>query len=257
MSEYTDLIDIPEVTAEPVVFDYEATKARLEASLAEYQGIEVTAESLSICKRRQKDLASMRTKLDSAKKDIKRKWMEPLDIFEKQMISLIAMVKETEEPLKKQIDAYDQKVRDEHLKYARETAAELAKEAELDEEFTDQIEIKKRFGNLGIKESEIRRDLELQVEVLKEKQKSREATIDMIKKTVERENESITAKMKPEWFLADLQYLSAADIVTKIMDRARDIRNTEEEVKRQEEAKRQAELELPQEDPVEDRKSVV
>lgn len=235
------LINIPEtVVAEPIVFNYPETKERLTAILNEYRGIEVTAETLSSCKKKQKEMASLRGDLDKTRLEVKRNYQKPLEIFEDQVKSLIAMIQEVEKPLKDNIDTFDRVTREKNRELAKKIAAELVEAEGLTEEFARQIEMKSRFSNLTIKEQEIRSDLEMQVAILKEKQDNAEATKAAIEKAVEHENKDLTAKMKPEWFLSLLDKMPAAEIVSSIIVRAGEIRKAEAEAKARAEAEAKA-----------------
>ena len=227
-----DILGNEVIVAEPVVFDFEATKERLLAVLDECRGITVTETNLDSCKRKRKDLASLRNRMDDRRKEIEKKYKEPLELFKDQVKELIQMVKEIEDPLLKDINYFDDQVRESHRKYAMDVAEEIAESEGLTPEFSKKIEIKKRFLNLTIKEEEIRTDIEAQVAILKQEQEEKEATIQALRTAVETENKTITAKLNADEFISLLDRVQPVELLNRIRDRADDIRRSESEALR-------------------------
>lgn len=64
MEELNELMELPEVVAEPVIIDFESLKNRLAVTLKDYEGIEVTEDTLPMAKKKQKEMAGMRTQLE-------------------------------------------------------------------------------------------------------------------------------------------------------------------------------------------------
>ena len=227
-----DILGNEVIVAEPVVFDFEATKERLLAVLDECRGITVTETNLDSCKRKRKDLASLRNRMDDRRKEIEKKYKEPLELFKDQVKELIQMVKEIEDPLLKDINYFDDQVREAHRKYAMDAAKEIAESEGLTPEFAKKIEIKKRFLNLTIKDEEIRTDIEAQVAILKQEQEEKEATIQALRDAVDNENKTITAKLNADEFISLLDRVQPVELLNRIRDRADDIRRSESEALR-------------------------
>ena len=218
MEELNELMELPEVVAEPVIIDFESLKNRLAVTLKDYEGIEVTEDTLPIAKKKQKEMAGMRTQLEEFRKKVKRLYTEPLELFETQMKSLVSMVKEAEEPIASDIKGFDDRI-----------IKEVSEEYELLPKFTAKIELKKKYMNLTAKEGDVRQDIENQAMVLKKEQDNEESVKESIRSAVDKVNESITAKLNPESYLSLIGRMESAEIITRIMERAEEIRKSESE----------------------------
>ena len=75
-------IQVKEFQAPVIVINYETLKAELEKFLADYTGIVVTEDTLAGCKAAQKELASLRVKIDTYRKDKKKELEKPIKNFE-------------------------------------------------------------------------------------------------------------------------------------------------------------------------------
>ena len=82
----------------PVIqINFKEMKAALEETLTEYDGIVVTEQSLSTCKGKQRDLASLRVKIDNYRKDKKKELSRPIKAFEDQCKELISLIEKAEQ----------------------------------------------------------------------------------------------------------------------------------------------------------------
>ena len=94
----------------PVIeVNFEEVKKALAETLTKYENIVVTEETLSGCKATQKELAGVRTKIDTYRKDKKKALSEPIIAFENQCKELIALIEKAEQPIKDGIKVFDDK----------------------------------------------------------------------------------------------------------------------------------------------------
>jgi hypothetical protein len=228
----TEIMDVTLVQAEPVVMDYETMKERLTATLRQYDDIEVTAETLKSCKDTQKEIAGLRRQLDDFRKAVKKRYQEPLQIFEDQIKSMIAMVDEVENPLKEGIKEFDNLRRAEKKEQAEKIIAELIAEYELNDKFARQIDFKKSYTNLTAKESDVRTDVDAQCMLLKQQQDNEESIKKTIVNTVEVQNKGITAKLVPEVYISLIGKLPTDEIIDRILKRGEEIRRMESEAEK-------------------------
>ena len=127
-----DIIDVESTPVQPAVTDlkiisnvyefkwnFAEIKQGLESHIEKYVGLVVTEENLNDMEAAQKEIASIRTKVDGFRKEVKKKMEEPYKVFEGEIKELLQLIEKAENPLK-----------DQTLKYERERIA--AKEAELD-----------------------------------------------------------------------------------------------------------------------------
>lgn len=245
--ELKEIMDLPEVIAEPVVFDFETLKNRIAVTLKDYEGIVVTEDTLTIAKRKQKEMAGMRSQLDDFRKKVKRAYTEPLEIFETQIKSLISLVADTEKSLKDDIQGFDDKRREEKRDIAEKIIRELAEEYGLIEKFASQIELRRKYYNLTAKESDVRSDIESQCMALKQQQDNEESIKKMIINAVEMQNKGIVvAKLIPDVYVSLIGKLSTDEIIDRILKRGEEVQAMERESERRkatQEAVRQPESE--------------
>lgn len=225
----TDIMDLTLVQAEPVVMDYETMKERLTATLRQYDDIEVTAETLKSCKDTQKEIAGLRKQLDDFRKAVKKRYQEPLQIFEDQIKSMIAMVDEVESPIKKGVKEFDDLRRAEKRELAETIIDELIGEYQLNEKFAGQVELKKNYTNLTAKEQDVRADVESQCMYLKQQQDNEESIKRAIVNAVDAQNEGITAKLVPDVYISLIGKLPTDEIIQRILKRGEEIRRMERE----------------------------
>lgn len=243
---FDELMELPEVVAEPIVVDFTALKNRLVVTLEDYKNIAVTEETLSIAKKKQKEMASMRSQLDDFRKTVKRAYTEPLEMFESQIKSLIQLVNDTEKILKDDIQVFDDKRREEKKRIAELIIDELVGEYGLNEKYAGQIELKKKYMNLTAKEADIRADVEAQVMSLKQQQDNEESIKKTIVAAVEMQNKGITAKLIPDVYISLIGKLPTDEIIDRILKRGEEIQTMEREAEHRkavQEAARQPESE--------------
>ena len=82
----------PEQRFPAIKWNYEELKVEIAAAMQDYQNLVVTPESEKDCKETKAKLNKLRTAIETARKDMKKKVTEPLVLFEKQ-------IKEVEEPI--------------------------------------------------------------------------------------------------------------------------------------------------------------
>jgi hypothetical protein len=112
----TDLVIIKNV--HDFQWNFADIKQSLNSHIKNYVGLVVTEENLKEMETAQKEIASIRTKVDGFRKAVKKKMEEPYKVFEGEIKELLQLIEKAESPLK-----------DQTLKYERERI--LTKEKEL------------------------------------------------------------------------------------------------------------------------------
>jgi len=200
-----------------IKINFKEMKTALQDTLSEYQGIVVTEQSLSTCKSKQKDLASLRVKIDNYRKDKKKDLSKPITEFENQCKELIGLIEQAEKPIKAGIKVFDDQKRDLKRNQAIELAKEVAVEYGLNEKYADRLEILDKYCNLTAKSNEVKEDLISKAMTLKVEQDREEELIDIIKGVMDSENERINRKMKFEDFQRYIDRgMSAKDVISEI-----------------------------------------
>lgn len=197
-------IQVKEFQAPKVVINYEELKAELEKSLQEYKGLIVTADTLSGCKDAQKELASLRVKIDNYRKDKKRELEHPIKTFEAQCKELIALVESVEQPIKDGIKVFDDQKREEKRLKAVELAAEVAEATGLNEKYAAQLTVIDKYMNLTATAKAVREDLETRAFALKVEQDREADRLEIIKSVLDSENSRLKTKLSIDLFQRDI-----------------------------------------------------
>lgn len=196
-----------------IEFNFDELKNQLSKQLESYKNIVVAEEVLGDCKKSQKDLASLRTQIDTYRKEKKKKLSEPITKFENQCKELIALVEEVEKPLKEGIAEFDNIKREEKKRIAENLIVEVLSEYGIDEAYKSEIEFNKSWTNLTASKSEVKEDIEKQVKGIKEKLEKAKADRQALEKMLERENK----RLKTPFSIADFEFvLNNSDLNTAI-----------------------------------------
>lgn len=212
--------------------NFEEVKLSLVETMDKYKGIVVTEEGLKDCKATQRDLAGLRKKIDTYRKQVKKEMEVPIKDFEGQCKELISLVDEVEVPIKEGIEVFNDKVRNEKLQYAENIIAESIEKHELEEKFSSQLNVLDSYTNLTATLKSIREDIEVRTKALKDQQDQEKAQAQILKAaiiaTVEGANATINTKLKAEDYFKyiDRGY-NVAQVVETINRAAELVRNTE------------------------------
>jgi len=99
-----EIIDLPAVT-----FNFEDLKKELTENLKKYQGLVYTESSIKDAKTDRANLNKLSDSIDTRRKDIKNKYLEPYNKFEAQIKELEALIQEPKNMIDKQIKDYEEK----------------------------------------------------------------------------------------------------------------------------------------------------
>lgn len=217
----------------PVIsMNFEEVKMSLVETMDKYKGIVVTEEGLKDCKATQRDLAGLRKKIDTYRKQVKKEMEVPIKDFEGQCKELISLVDGVEVPIKEGIEVFNDKVRKEKMQYAEKIIAENITKYELEEKFSSQLNVLDSYTNLTATLKSIREDIEVRTKALKDQQDQEKAQAQILKATiiatVEGANATINTKLKAEDFYKyiDRSY-NVAQVVNEVNRAAELVRNTE------------------------------
>ena len=141
---------LPEIKSNEINWDFANRLAALKNELSKYDNLVVTDDNLKDMKSTQRDLASMRIKIDKFRKATKKSYQEPLASFENEVKEFIKVITDHEEPIKEQLEKYEQqriaKASAEVEKIKKEYAAEIG----LREEFLFKFAMDSKWLNVNI-----------------------------------------------------------------------------------------------------------
>lgn len=186
-----------------IEFNFEELKSELKKQLESYKNIVVAEEVLGDCKRCQKDLASLRTKVDVYRKETKKELSKSITLFEEQCKELIALIEEVEKPIKEGIAEFDNRKKEEKRIKAEEIITELFDEYGLGNKYREKIEFNKSWTNLTAKASDVREEVERQVKAIKEEIDRKMADKKIVEETIRRENKGL----KTPFSFADFEFV--------------------------------------------------
>lgn len=238
-----------------ITMNFEEVKASLVENMERYKGIIVTEESLKDCKATQKDLAGLRDKLDTYRKDVKREMEKPIKAFESDCKELIGLIAEVEAPIKAGITEFDNKRREEKRKFADIKIFETCQALGLEKKYADQLTVLDKYLSLSASQKSIKEDIESRAEILKQQQNMDKVRAEMVKANIESTLETVNLTLKTPLEYKDFEKYIALGwdgprIVREINERAAQIRQAEkaaEEMatKKIEEEKQKEEVQIP------------
>lgn len=202
----------------PVIeINFDEMKATLKETLENYKGIIVTEETLPACKSTQRELAGVRNKIDTYRKEKKKVLSKPIVDFENQCKELISLIEQAEAPIKEGIKVFDDEKREMKRQQAIELSKEVIEEIGLNEKYADRLEILDKYCNLTAKSNEVREDLISRALTLKVEQDRENELMEIIKDTVDSENERINRKIKFEDFKRYIDRgMTAKEVIAEI-----------------------------------------
>lgn len=193
-------ISVEEVLPVIKISNFDVLKSQLSEMLKKYQNIIVTEQTLPGCKATQRELAGLRTKVDNYRKDKKKLLSAPITAFEDDCKTLIGLIEQAEAPIKEGIKVFDDKKRDVNRIAAEKIIADITKETGLLPKYAARIEVAEKYCQLSAKESDIKVDVQAKAYALKVEQDRELELIDIIKDSIETENQRINTKLKFEDF---------------------------------------------------------
>ncbi|MBI6034492.1 DUF1351 domain-containing protein, partial [Clostridium perfringens] len=133
------------------------------------------------CRATQKDLASLRNKIDTYRKDVKREMLIPIDIFEYQCKELISLISDVEKPIKEGIKIFDDKRREEKRQKALELIKESVINHNLSKEYALKLTVKNEYLNLSKSLKSVREDIESRALLLEREQEDEKQRKEMLR----------------------------------------------------------------------------
>lgn len=140
--------------------NFDALEEQLDKKLSEYKGAVFTESSKAIAKAEVASLRKLKKDIEDSRKAVKKKWMEPYDQFEKKMKSLSAKVDEPINAINEQVQAFEEKRKQEK----RELIRNLYEDTLADyEDCRDYISLDKlydsKWENASVSAKSIKKDM--------------------------------------------------------------------------------------------------
>lgn len=150
-----------------IEMNFDALEEQLDKKLADYKGAVFTEDSKAIAKSEVASLRKLKKDIEDGRKTVKKKWMEPYDQFEKRMKALSAKVDEPINAINDQVQAFEEKRRQEKREEIRQAFDGVAADYE---EYRDYISLDKlydsRWENVSATMKSIKKDLVEKMEAI-------------------------------------------------------------------------------------------
>lgn len=185
--------------------------AKIQAVVDRYKDTQLTEDNVDYVKTLKRQFVSLRTGIDRERKEYMKVYITPAkDLVDSMCKELLAIVDAGESALGKQLDAYDQKRKDELTVILNEYKNEAVVKHNLREEYASQIQLIDKYYNKTQAEEDSADDIEKQACELEKKQNEYDAGVKLI--TSECEEAGFLA----DTYIRELQYRSAMEVIMEI-----------------------------------------
>lgn len=185
--------------------------SKIQAVVDRYKKTELTEDNVDYVKTLKRQFVSLRTGIDRERKEYMKVYITPAkDLVDAMCKELLAIVDEGESALGKQLDAYDQKRKDELTVVLKEYVAEASEKYGLRDEYATQIKLIDKYYNKTQHEEDSIEDIDLQAKELAKKQSEYDAGVKLIKA------ECSEAGLLPDSYIRELEYKAATEIILEI-----------------------------------------
>ena len=191
--------------------NFEELGNKIQKVVDKYKNEVLTEENVGYIKNLKSQFVSLRTGIERERKEYKKVYLDPATKLINAMCDeLQKIVAEGENALGAQLDAYDQRRKDELTVILNEYKDEAAAKHNLREEYKDQIQLIDKYYNKTQNEEDSADDIERQAAELEKKQKEYDSGVALIT------TECNDAGLLPDAYLRELQYKSAMEIILEI-----------------------------------------
>ena len=191
--------------------NFEELGDKIQKVVDKYKNEVLTEENVGYIKNLKSQFVSLRTGIERERKEYKKVYLDPATKLINAMCDeLQKIVAEGENALGAQLDAYDQRRKDELTVILNEYKDEAAAKHNLRDEYKDQIQLIDKYYNKTQNEEDSADDIERQAAELEKKQKEYDSGIALIT------TECNDAGLLPDAYLRELQYKSAMEIILEI-----------------------------------------
>lgn len=206
--------------------NFEELGNKIQRVVDKYKNEKLTEENVGYIKNLKSQFVSLRTGIERERKEYKKVYLDPATKLINAMCDeLQKIVAEGENALGVQLDAYDQRRKDELTVILNEYKDEAAVKHNLRAEYKDQIQLIDKYYNKTQPEEDSADDIERQATELEKKQKEYDSGVTLIT------TECNDAGLLPDTYLRELQYKSAMEIILEI----KQDKKTRDEMKAKEE----------------------
>ena len=190
--------------------NFEELAIKVKAVVEKYKGVKLTEDNVNYVKTINSHFVSLRNSIDRERKEWKKVYITPASkTIDAMCDDLQQIVAEGEQALKKQLDEYDMKRKNELTIILNDYVDEFAAKYNLREEYRNQMLLLEKYYNKTQKEEDSIDDIERQAKELQAKQKDYDTGVLLIK-------EECGEELLADAYIRELQYKSAMEIILEI-----------------------------------------
>ena len=214
-----------------IKINFEELKITLTDEIKRYAGLVVSKQTLKSSISSQKELAGLKRKIDTARKDIKRELLIPIKKFEDECKELYILVENAETPIKKQIEKFEIERKEEVEAQIVEDLIAEAKEQGISIT-VELIDIPKQLMNKTVKKREIESFVNGAILKIKNELEQKANELNAIKNHIFSINSLLLLKspLKIDDFIYDINSLSYPEVIEKITGTGKRQQRIEKEV---------------------------
>ena len=184
---------------------------KIQAVVDRYNGTVLTEDNVDYVKTLKSQFVSLRTGIERERKEYKKVYIKPAnDLVDCMCDELQKIVAEGENALGMQLEAYDQKRKDDLTVILKDYVHEFATKHGLRAEYEAQIVLIDKYYNRTQKEEDTIADIERQAMELAKKQSEYDSGIALIKAECE------GTGFVPDTYIRELEYKSAMEVILEI-----------------------------------------
>lgn len=155
--EFNLITNIEQSIPQAIVFNFDELKKELAEKITPYKSLAVTEDDLKGAKSDKANLNKLKKALNDKRVEVKKEYMQPLEVFEEQIKELVSIVDEGIVNIDSQVKAFENKQQEDKLK---EIAAFYAEEFE---NLTDILPLERiipdKWRNKSCKMSDIQQEI--------------------------------------------------------------------------------------------------
>lgn len=237
-----------------IEFNYDDILKSLTEYSEKYVGLIVTEENLKEMTGVKAELVKVETFIENYRKTQKKEMEAPIKAFELKCKTLLEVVKKVSEPIKLQLDEFEEKRKAEKEKEIQEVIKKVADELGLNEKYAEQLTVIPKYLNKTQKDSDTLEDLKNRGKIILGAQQQEEQLEKMKAEKlnfIQGELEKVNAKYGTELKISDFTWLVDKDIteISKNITARANYLYQEKLAKENAEAKKVMEAEAPKEQP--------
>lgn len=199
-----------------IEFNSDQIENDLDNRLKKYDGLVFTEENTSELRSTLAELRKGKNAIDSYRKDTKKKLNEPIKDFEDKCKAINSKFDNVINPLKEQLDQYEEKRKKQKADDVQEVINKVIEEKDLLPEFTRQLIIEDFYLSKSKTLKEIEETIKFKADTLKFMQEKEAQDKKLVESTIDKVNAINNLKLNSNAYIRSLEFNSVEEIIELI-----------------------------------------